>query len=202
MKEVFEIKDQKSIYQVLESSEYGTLAICAEDRPYSLPLNFATIGDTVYFHGAKTGRKMDILKQNSFASFSVVQPYAMIQSYFSTDDDLACPATQFFKSVIIDGKIAFVQDYDEKVEALWALMRKLQPEGRYRALDDAAYQKMIKATTVYKLIPKSIKAKYKFGQHLTQKRFEKIISHLETRGKVLDQETISMMKKHRKNDAI
>ena len=44
---------------------------------------------------------IDILKNNQFASFSVVESYSMIQSYFSSNDKLACPATQFFKSIIM-----------------------------------------------------------------------------------------------------
>ena len=34
----------------------------------------------------------DILN-NALASFSVVEPYSMIQSYFSSTGNLACPAT-------------------------------------------------------------------------------------------------------------
>lgn len=194
MKSTFEIRDESIIAQVLSEAEYGTLAISKDDRPYSLPINFTQLNDAIYFHGSKAGRKIDILKENAFASFSVVESFSMIQSYFSSSDNLACPATHFFKSIIIDGNIKFVEDYDEKVEALSSLMEKLQPEGRYKPLHEDIYNKAINATTIYKLIPKETKAKFKFGQHLEPKRFDMIIKHLEQRGLDRDLATIKLMK--------
>jgi len=200
MKQIFEIKDQEIINELFDEVEYGTLAICADNKPYSLPLNFVKIGDALYFHGAKKGKKIDILKENTHASFSVVKPYSMIQSYFSSRDELACPATQFFKSVIVDGTIAFVEKYDEKVQALSALMQKLQPEGGYKPLNDEAYAKAINATLIYKLNVEKFRAKFKFGQHLSQERFEMIIEHLSARGDAVDSVTIEAMKEFKNQE--
>ena len=199
MKKEFEITDKSIITKMLQDSEYGTLALSHQDKPYSLPINFVYFQDAIYFHGSKSGRKIDIIKQNSLASFSVVEAYSIIPSYFSSNENLACPATQAFKSIIIDGKIEFVKEYDEKADALSALMQKLQPEGKYKSLHDKCYQKMINATTIYKLILHDIKAKFKFGQHLNQERFDMIISNLEKRGSDIDLATIKMMKEQRAN---
>ncbi len=197
MKQIFEIRDKEQIDALLDSIEYGTLAICLDNKPYSLPLNFVRVGEEIYFHGSKSGRKIKILQQNSQTSFSVVEAHAMIQSYFSTTEGLACPATQFFKSIMIEGEIAFVEAYEEKVKALSALMEKLQPEGKYRPLSEQAYQKAINATTVYKLIPTEVRAKYKFGQHISDERFEMILTHLEQRASKIDKETAMQMKELR-----
>ncbi len=194
MKQIFEITDKTIIKEMLHNAQYGTLAICSDNRPYSLPINFVELDDALYFHGSQKGRKIDILKQNQWASFSVVEPYSLIQSYFSSTDGLACPATHFFKSVIIDGQINFVEEYDEKVAALSALMKKLQDEGGYKPLDEDIYKKIINATTIYKLIPDVIRAKFKFGQHLSQERFEMIVKHLEERGNQKDLATVRLMK--------
>ncbi|XPV69379.1 MAG: pyridoxamine 5'-phosphate oxidase family protein [Halarcobacter sp.] len=194
MKQIFEITNKEIINEVLNNAEYGTLALCDNNKPYSLPINFVEYNDEIYFHGSKKGRKMDILKNNQFASFSVVESYSMIQSYFSSNDGLACPATHFFKSIIIDGEIKFIENYDEKVQALSELMKKLQKEGKYKPLSDEVYQKSIDATTIYKLVPNKIKAKFKFGQHLNQDRFNMIIKHLEERGNKKDILTIKLMK--------
>ncbi len=199
MKQIFEMRDQDEINGLLDATEYGTLAICADNKPYSLPINFVRIGKEIYFHGSKSGRKIKILKQNAHAAFSVVEAHAMVPSYFSSTDGLACPATQFFKSIMIEGEIAFVEAYDEKVQALSALMEKLQPEGKYRPLSEEEYKKAINATTVYKLIPHEVCAKYKFGQHISDERFLMILAHLEKRGAKLDKETAIQMKELRCN---
>ena len=186
MKQLFEITDKTIIKEVLDNAQYGTLAICSNNKPYSLPINFVEREGAFYFHGSSKGRKIDILKQNQWASFSVVEDYSLIQSYFSSTDGLACPATHFFKSVIVDGQISFVDSYKEKVAALSALMEKLQEEGKYKPLEQDIYKKSINATTVYRLTPDTIKAKFKFGQHLSRERFEMIIDHLKKRGSQKD----------------
>jgi nitroimidazol reductase NimA-like FMN-containing flavoprotein (pyridoxamine 5'-phosphate oxidase superfamily) len=183
--------------ELLKSADYGTLALCLENKPYSLPINFIQIGDLIYFHGSARGRKMKILKSNKFASFSVVKAYSLIPSYFSSIDKLACPATQFFKSIVIDGEIEFVEDFKEKSMVLSSLMKKLQPEGGYKPFSDELYKKPVGATTIYKLIPTSQEVKFKFGEKLTKERFDMIVTHLQNRATSLDLETVEMMKSQR-----
>ena len=122
-----------------------------------------------------------MIVQNSNVSFSVVENYSLIQSYFSSTNGLACPATQFFKSVIIDSEAVVVENREEKAVMFEALMKKLQPEGKYLSFDKSEYDKTIKATAVIKIIPNEARAKFKFGQHLNEERFEMIIKHLEER---------------------
>lgn len=193
MKKSVTINDKNMINSILENSEYGTLALCVDNKPYSLPINFVSINDEIYFHGAKKGRKMDLLKENTFASFSVVEALSLIPSYFSSEDKSACPATQLFKSLIIDGKIEIVENYDQKAAALEALMQKLQKEGKYIPLNHEMYKKAINATALFKLIPDSISGKFKLGQNLTQKRKERVLEHLKQRGSKQDLETIELI---------
>ncbi len=197
MKAQVRIKDKNIIVKLLEDVEYGTLALSKNNIPYSLPINFVYAEDTIYFHGSKKGKKKDFMSENNLASFSVVEPFSLIQSYFSSKDNLACPATHFFKSVICDGEIVFVYEYEEKVKALSLLMKKLQPEGKYIPLDDKIYLNMINATEVFKLKIKNIEGKLKLGQNLPKDRFNMILEYLENRGFDLDKETITQMKEYR-----
>lgn len=193
----FAITDKTKIETLLQTVSYGTLALAKEDQPYSIPLNFVYEDERIYFHGAKVGRKKEYVAHNSFASFSVVEPFSMIQSYFSSTDELACPATHFFRSVICEGVVEIVSAYDEKVKALQLLMEKLQPEGGYKHLSDTAYNKMIDATEVFCLHVKQMSGKVKLGQHLPKERYEMILEHLQKRGDILDTQTIELMKEQR-----
>ncbi len=193
MKSQFEIKDRTIIDDILANAEYGTLALCSDNIPYSVPINFVQVEGSIYFHGAKKGKKMGFIRDNPIASFSVVEPYSMIQSYFSSTEGMACPATHFFKSVSCYGDIKIVDSYDEKVLALESLMKKLQPEGRYKSLDHDAYKKVVDVTEVFKLIPSELKGKVKLGQHLPKERFDMIIEHLEKRGSEIDKLTVKDM---------
>jgi nitroimidazol reductase NimA-like FMN-containing flavoprotein (pyridoxamine 5'-phosphate oxidase superfamily) len=197
VKQIFEIKDKTIINELLDSTEYGTLAVSYNDAPYAVPVNFVRIDDDIYFHGALSNKKMKILASNPKVSFSVVQNYSLIASFFSSDEGLACPATQFFKSVSIEGVVEMVESREEKAMVFEALMKKLQPEGGYKPFSDAAYDTAIKATAVIKIVPSSLRCKFKFGQHVTKERFDMILSHLEERNTSIDKETVKMMKQLR-----
>lgn len=89
-----------------------------DNKPYVLPMNFGYKDGEIYFHGARTGRKIDVLKNN---------PNACVA--FSTDHDLrwvneevACSWAMRYRSVIAYGKIVFIDDYEERVEALKIIM--------------------------------------------------------------------------------
>ena len=194
MKKAYKIEDKKIIDSVIDTIEFGTLALCSNNKPYSLPINYVYNNDEIYFHGAKKGKKIDFIKDNSNASFSIVESFSLLPSYFSNDKGDASPATHLFKSIIIEGKIVFVDDYEQKVQAFSALMQKYQKEGKYIPLNDVMYKKIISATCMYKLIPSQISAKFSFGQNWNKKRYDRVCEHLVKRGSKKDLETLELMK--------
>ena len=190
----FVCEDKALLEEILQTCEYGTLSLSINDRPYGVPLNFDWHKESLYYHGAEEGRKMEMMHANANASFSVVKPLSLIPSYFS-HTRFACPASQFFASIIFEGKLINVTCMDEKVEALNALMQKLQPEGGYDVIDanNAMYQKMLSTVSLYKLVPSSISFKLKVGQNLSEERKKMVIEKLLERGTPLDVLTIKMM---------
>ncbi len=196
MKSQFEINDKNIIKDILQSTDYGTLGLSNENKPYSVPVNFVYIDETIYFHGSKKGKKAEYIASNPFASFSVVEPYSLIQSYFSSNENLACPATHFFRSVSIEGSVKIEKNYAAKVYALESLMQKLQSEGKYIPLDDEVYESMIEKIEVFRLAPTEIRGKIKLGQHLPKDRFEMILDHLDKRGDDLDKQTARLMREN------
>ena len=183
--------------EILNKATYGVLAVCSNNTPYAIPLNFVYFNNCFYFHGSKKGKKIDILKSNKKASFSVVNEASLIPSYFSSKNNLACPATQFFSSVIANGVVEFVDSYKEKVDALTALMQKLQNESGYKSLNSSEYSSAINATTIYKLIVKEFTIKEKYGQKLPHNRLKMIIDSLQKRETQVDRFTISKIKEFR-----
>lgn len=197
MKKVATITNEQIIQDILNQASYGTLALCQDNQPYSLPINFVPYENAIYFHGAKKGQKITAMKHNTLASFSVVEDCSLLPSYFSNDQGDACPATHLFQSVIIDGHMEFVNDYDEKAQALEALMQKLQKEGKYIPLSHKMYEKAINATCIFKLIPQTTTGKFKLGQNFTQERYERIKAHLIQRGEPKDLHTLAMIEETR-----
>ena len=193
----FNVQDEKSINEILTECEYGTLSLISDNKPYSVALNFVKYGNSIFFHGAKEGKKIEAIKNNNLASFLVVKPYSLIPSYFS-DTLAACPATQFFASVFIEGKIDFIEDVNKKSDVLNALMEKLQSDGGYEriAYDKPMYTKMIEKTAILELKPINISCKIKVGQNLNQAKRDNIMNKLQQRGTKLDNQTIEQMNTH------
>jgi len=202
----FEVMDTVETEQFMQEMSFGILGTINEDGwPELTPLNFVYHKGFIYFHGSVSGRKMKNIKADQRVTFSVAKEYAIIPSYF-TEAKLACPATAFFKSVLIKGHAEKVSDLTEKAEALTAFMQKLQPEGGYAPIDpeDPDYTGQIKSTSVVRINVHELSAKYKFGQNMKEEKFEIVTNGLLERDKDLDKETVAMMEAlcphHRKND--
>jgi len=196
VKKVFEILDKDLIAAILNTAEYGVLALCGE-KPYAVPVNFVYVDDAVYFHGSPKGKKMSLLKENSNVSFNVTLDAAIIPSNFSSTEELACPATSFFKSVIIDGRAEIVACRGELAKAFSAMMSKLQPEGKYTSFDSGDYDRQFAALSMVRINTEAMSAKFKFGQNLNERRFQMVIDHLEKRGRDIDLLTADSMKQFR-----
>jgi len=184
--------DDAEIMELLDRAEWGTLGLVSADgRPVLVPLNFVRDGDRLYFHGAHSGEKMDILAGNGTASFLVVEAYAQIPSY-AADPVRACPASQYFKSVLVYGQVTRVDDPERKARALDAVMAKLQPEGGYRPITaaDPLYQEAIAGVAVLELTMDRVSGKSELGQRLGPERRARVIAHLEQRG---DRRTLAAM---------
>ena len=184
--------DDAGIMELLDRAEWGTLGLVSPDgRPVMVPLNFVRIEDRLYFHGAHAGEKMDILAQNGTASFLVVEAYAQIPSY-AADPVRACPASQYFRSVLAYGRVAVVADPERKARALDAVMAKLQPEGGYRPITagDPIYRDAIDGVAVLEMSVERISGKAELGQRLSPERRARVIEVLTARG---DRRTLEAM---------
>ena len=191
----FDIKNHEALLELLASCEYGTLCLSDEKTPYGVPLNFAWWEEGIVFHGAKEGKKVELVTRNPKAYFSVVKPYASIPSHFSHTTS-ACPATQFFASVSLEGEVSVLENSAEKAKGLNALMQKLQPEGHYETISETnpIYTKMLEATAVFYLKAKQTSFKLKMGQNLNKERKIGLIEELEKRGSALDIETVRLIR--------
>lgn len=191
----FNIKNHEALLELLASCEYGTLCLSDEKTPYGVPLNFAWWEEGIVFHGAKEGKKVELITRNPKAYFSVVKPYAFIPSHFSHTTS-ACPATQFFASVSLEGEVSVLENSAEKAKGLNALMQKLQPEGHYETISETnpIYTKMLEATAVFYLKAKQTSFKLKMGQNLNKERKIGLIEELEKRGSALDIETVRLIR--------
>ncbi|MGE4512060.1 MAG: pyridoxamine 5'-phosphate oxidase family protein [Sulfurimonadaceae bacterium] len=190
----FQVTDPETIERFLVECDYGVLSIISDGAPYGVAVNFAFCDGMFYFHGAREGKKAQAIGTHANSSFTAVKPYAYIPSYLS-DTRSACPATQFYASVVACGSVVRLDEGAQKAFGLNALMQKMQPEGGYEAIDmqNPIYTKMLEKTAVYAIKPETITFKVKTGQNLPKERKASLIEKLHARG---EDETIQQMKEH------
>lgn len=84
-----------------------------------VPLNFGYVYDeqlTLYFHGAKAGRKFDAFQKPQSVAFEMDGAHHLIEG------EEACDYSYRFVSIIGNGTISIVEDVSEKIIALKHLM--------------------------------------------------------------------------------
>ena len=89
--------------KVLRESKRGVLSLNTNDYPYGVPLSYFYSDGVIYFHGAKQGYKLDCIKNNPKACFTVTYEDA------SKKDSWVC----HFDSVMAFGDIEIVDDKEE-----------------------------------------------------------------------------------------
>lgn len=192
----FHCDDLGLICSMLDEIAFGTMIIPDTPLPYAVPISFCfdkTYADKggVYFHGAKSGRKFELLKNEPKLSFSAAKPYAYIPSHFLNGK---MTPTQFFFSVLIEGCFVVVQDLAQKRDILNALVRKYEPQNAEFSLENSPFAGAEKHTFIGVIQVQTLSAKAKFGQNMTQNAFDTLIKDLTNRNTDLDKDTLKMMK--------
>jgi len=117
-----EITDTSSICAILDKCDIMRIALCADNKPYLVPMNYAyeATGEDVYiyFHCATEGKKLDVIAQNSAVCFEVDCSYKTLKA------ERACSWSAEYESVIGEGEITIVDDAAQKTRALDFLMSK------------------------------------------------------------------------------
>tara|TARA_B100000959_G_scaffold173249_1_gene181366 strand:+ start:19982 stop:20629 length:648 start_codon:yes stop_codon:yes gene_type:complete len=159
-----EIKSFEKIKEFLEFEHVGRIASIDENNyPQIIPMNFVFVDNAIYMHSYPRGEKLENIKRNPKVGFEVDRELEFLPSYFSHPTN-ASQADTLYISVVIKGKSVFVDDDEEKALGLNAMMKKYQPEGHYDPIQNNDL--VLDEVAVIKIIPESIKGKYKIGQHM------------------------------------
>ena len=104
---------------ILKKCEYGMLATSdVQNLPYVVPMSYVYVDNCIYLHCATAGQKLDNIIANPKVSFCVVGDTKVIPESFGTA----------FESVILFGTAVIVEDMQEKLKGLRALVEKYSLE--------------------------------------------------------------------------
>ena len=133
---------------ILDKMTSGVLCVLGDgDYPYGVPISYAYRDGKLYFHGMPVGHKFDAMKKHDKASFTVIETDHIVPEEYTT----------YFRSVIVFGRIKFLDDPEEKTDALLKLVDKYSADFREGSMDEI--NSKLKAVSIFVLEPEHITGK-------------------------------------------
>jgi len=114
------IEDRNEIDEVIRSCKTCYVAISDEGMPYVLPMNFGYDGESIILHSAQHGRFWETLKRNP----KVCINWTLGEELAWQDVQVGCSYRVKSKSVLVEGTVEFIDDYDVKVKCLEETMQQ------------------------------------------------------------------------------
>ena len=101
-----EITDKNTIIEILKNGKFATISMCRANEPYIVTLSygFDLKQNSLYFHSAKEGLKIEFLRENPNVCGTVVDDLGYIMN----------DCSHKYRSIVFWGKMATVEDLEEK----------------------------------------------------------------------------------------
>lgn len=189
-----QIKDRKTIEHILKRARIGRLATMGQDGfPYITPVNYVWWNDSVYFHCAHEGEKIDNIRRDSRVCFEVDIPLAYLDVPYDSSRP-TCHVHQFYHSVIIRGKALVVDDIEEKVASLNALVSVHEEGGEFEPLTEDTRE--VGFCSVIAVRVESISGKSDLGQKMKAEERLRAANYLRQRNLPGDAEAARLMEEN------
>lgn len=140
--------NKEKVETLLKKAVVARLAMCVDNKPYVVPVNFGIGEGVLYFHSGNKGTKVEILSANPFVAFEMDMDVQVIRK------EDACKWSMKYKSIVGTGKVIRVTDSKEKQIGLDRLMEHHAPGETF-----AYNEKMLAVTNVYKIEIESLRYK-------------------------------------------
>ena len=140
---------EEECVSILKEQLRGVLSVLGdEDYPYGMPINhfYCEEDGKIYFHGGMKGHKIDAMRLHDKASFCVYD------EGYRKEGDWALN----IRSVIVFGRIEFVEDREKTIEISRMLCHKFTNDDKY--IDDEVARAGYR-TLLFALVPEHMTGK-------------------------------------------
>ncbi|EDJ1390175.1 pyridoxamine 5'-phosphate oxidase family protein [Salmonella enterica subsp. enterica serovar Newport] len=139
-----EVTDIAEILAILSKHEVCRIGFNDNLCPYVVPVNFGYEYQNgrwiFYFHGARTGKKMRLLRKNPAVCIEMDGDHALLRA------DAPCDYSYAYTSVFATGLASILQTRDEMRYGLDVIMRQTNPGKTFNYRED-----MMKAVCVVRI---------------------------------------------------
>lgn len=116
-----EIKSSAEIQRILEACKVCRLGLSDQNNIYIVPMNFGAVFEegrlVLYFHGAKEGKKLELIRKNPMVGIEMDCGHELVTG------KTACQYSYYYASIIGNGKAEIVTEPEEKQKALAVIMK-------------------------------------------------------------------------------
>jgi len=148
---------QEETIALIRENEHGVLAtINHEGKPCTVALNHVYVDGVLYFHSGLEGEMLDNIAGNPEVSYMIIGVADVIYEQFTTA----------FSSVVVHGQMHVVEDEEEKLSALTALVARYSNDVIPAKVITDFITNGVKCVTMLRLTPEFITGKAR----LTRKR--------------------------------
>lgn len=133
-----EIDDRNELLSIIKAGKYLTIALCRNNEPYIVTLSYGydERKNAFYFHSRRRGLKFEFVQENPHVCATIIEDRGYIMNECAHE----------FRSVIIRGKMDFVETLEEKKYGMDILLKHLEDNPdkiRQESLsNDAVYRNL------------------------------------------------------------
>ena len=125
------IESRAEMEKLLVEERVGYLGLVFDNRPYVIPLTYGYSEGKLIFHCAVKGSKLDIIRTNPDACFTVSRHFGEMVSH---PQGAECHINS--DSVICYGKARIIENIEERCQVLNTFNRCLQPNAREITIEE------------------------------------------------------------------
>lgn len=114
------ISDKGEILRLFKAGKYAVIAMCRNNEPYAVTLSYGYDEKTnsMYFHSALKGLKIDFIKDNSRVCAIIIEDLGYIEN----------DCQHKYSSLAVYGKMSVIDGLDEKKYAMEAMFNHLEKD--------------------------------------------------------------------------
>lgn len=134
---------------LVQSERFAVLSLVDPDGlPYGVPLDYIYKDNTLYFHGAKEGRKTDAMQINTRGCAVILGETSVVPDKFGRK----------YTSAIVEGPIELIDDPEKKREVMNWVIETNSPD--YPEKGQAIIERMLDKVLIYKMHMETVSGKH------------------------------------------
>jgi len=140
---------QEATLALIDAKDYAVLSLTDPDgRAYGVPLDYVRKEDSLYFHGAREGRKVEAMKINPWACAVILGDTAIVPEKFGRK----------YESAIIEGPIELIDDPEQKRRVMIWVGESRSPGYPEKA--QSVIERMLDRVLIYKMQMEIVSGKH------------------------------------------